>query len=500
MTVQNDIDKVFKNGLADYSEQPPTYIWNNVEQAINDNNNKKNKQLFWAIAASIALLLSFGTGFFVTHLKTAAVITNNQPEANKTDKNTNKTLAPTNSDNTVKANNLPVKENTNKNYSQVLPENTSIKKTEQFAEQQLPTQESDKNLKSSNQNSSKIIQTSAEGTLLPPVFGTIENYTSGNNNNNNNINELAIKSDHLEKIKPQKEYLAYTESEKDIVYLIRLLPLIDETDLDKKSNEKEEYAWSVGVSGTPLYSYRTLNNTSSDDYATAVETSVTNSDYSNEKPLISYAAGIDINYKLHKRWSIQSGIFYSEQGQISEDLTYNELANNYDNFTSDNQLIINTSNGDIIADISFALTSEYFNFPIANSDDSGEEVTSISSSESASFILTYEYYEIPLIVQYKLIDRKLSLSLSGGFSTNFLAGNTTYLKDGSKKEDIDATVEGIKPINYTSVFGVGIEYPLMTQLFVNLNPSFRYSINSLNEAGNVHPYSFGIFTGLKYKF
>lgn len=500
MTVQNDIDKIFKNGLADYTEQPPTYNWNNIEQVLSEKDKRKKRQFIWAIAASIALLISFGTGYKFTHTKATGFFTESHPKTTLI----NETTSPKNS---ALKNNITIEEPVHQSKNEFKQETTPTsgksvipKKNNQTEDPRLNNDSPTAKPEKPTQHQQKVIPASSEGMLLPPLFGDNENYNSINNIVVNNTQANSTE-DQLYTIKPQKEDLVYIEPEKDIVYLIKLLPLIDEEENPKQTNEKEEYAWGVGLSGTPLYSYRTINNTNDNvEYATATGTSGSDEDYSNEKALISYAAGINVNYCLNKRWSIQSGIYYSELGQTSENFTYNELASNYDEITSENQLVINTSNGNIVAGVSFALSNNYFDDAIATSNNTDDVVTSYASSESASFILTYEYYEVPLIIQYKMIDRKISLSLSGGLSTNFLTGNTTYLKNGSSKEDIDGSVEGIKPMSYTSVFGLGLEYPLITQLYINLNPSFRYSINSLNEAGTVHPYSFGIFTGLKYKF
>ena len=34
-------------------------------------------------------------------------------------------------------------------------------------------------------------------------------------------------------------------------------------------------------------------------------------DYQNEKPLVSYVAGVDVNYRMTNRWNVQGGVYLS---------------------------------------------------------------------------------------------------------------------------------------------------------------------------------------------
>jgi hypothetical protein len=49
---------------------------------------------------------------------------------------------------------------------------------------------------------------------------------------------------------------------------------------------------------------------------------------------------------------------------------------------------------------------------------------------------------------------------------------------------------------------MGMEYNFTKNLSLNLEPTFRYYINPYSEISGIkiHPYTFGIFSGLSYKF
>jgi hypothetical protein len=118
----------------------------------------------------------------------------------------------------------------------------------------------------------------------------------------------------------------------------------------------------------------------------------------------------------------------------------------------------------------------------------------------ATFIQTYDYYEIPIVVSYAVIDRKLTMSLSGGLSTNIMYGNNVYFENDNTRYELDAKNEDLKSMSYSGIFGIGVEYPIIKNLNINLQPTLRYSLTPINNSGTVYPYSFGIYTGLKYDF
>ncbi|HCC31906.1 MAG TPA: hypothetical protein DEQ03_17915, partial [Marinilabiliales bacterium] len=66
MTIHSDIDRIFKDGLADYSPKPPSFIWGTIEQVLERKRKKRQIVLFYSAAASVALLLSFGAGYLFT--------------------------------------------------------------------------------------------------------------------------------------------------------------------------------------------------------------------------------------------------------------------------------------------------------------------------------------------------------------------------------------------------------------------------------------------------
>jgi hypothetical protein len=62
--------------------------------------------------------------------------------------------------------------------------------------------------------------------------------------------------------------------------------------------------------------------------------------------------------------------------------------------------------------------------------------------------------------------------------------------------------KGLNPLSLSSSLGMGMEYNISNKLSLNLEPTFRYYLNpfSVTTGSFVHPYTFGIFSGVSYKF
>jgi hypothetical protein len=108
---------------------------------------------------------------------------------------------------------------------------------------------------------------------------------------------------------------------------------------------------------------------------------------------------------------------------------------------------------------------------------------------------------MPVIVKYKLIDKTVDFNLIGGLSYNLLVNNSVHAVIDGSKYNIGKTA-GLNPFMVSSSLGMGMEYNLSEKISLNLEPTFRYYLNPFSniQGAGAHPYSFGVFSGLSYKF
>ena len=89
----------------------------------------------------------------------------------------------------------------------------------------------------------------------------------------------------------------------------------------------------------------------------------------------------------------------------------------------------------------------------------------------------------------------------GGFSSNLLVGNETFMENSSGKSSAGKTKD-METLNYSGTLGVGLKYSLSKSIFLNVEPRIKYYLNSLNSNSEVSykPYTIGVYTGLSYEF
>lgn len=224
-----------------------------------------------------------------------------------------------------------------------------------------------------------------------------------------------------------------------------------------------------------------------------------------EQPVISYSGGFALAYKVSKRLSVQSGLYYASYGNELTGITSFGGFQNYDQFKGNSNFEVQTSNGTVYtnnADV--YLVDNLSNNRIASYFDKSSFDPAKASLEYLNNSLRQNlgYLELPVILRYKIIDRTFDFNIIGGLSSNLLVNNSVYASVDGGKYEVGKT-EGLNNILFSSSLGMGMEYSITNNLSFNFEPTFRYYLNSFNNfAGmsNLHPYSFGVFSGLSYKF
>lgn len=223
-----------------------------------------------------------------------------------------------------------------------------------------------------------------------------------------------------------------------------------------------------------------------------------------EQPVVSYAGGVAFAYRVSKRLSVQSGLYYTSYGnQISGISSFGGFRN-YDQVKGNSNFEIQTTNGRVATDnADVYLIDNMSDTRLAAFFDKStfDPVKANLQYLDNSLMQSLGYLELPLIVRYKVIDRAFDFNIIGGLSSNLLINNSVYTSAGGDRYEIGKT-QGLNELLFSSSLGMGMEYSLGRNLSVNLEPTFRYFLNPLNSLGisSTHPYTFGIFSGLSYKF
>ena len=451
------IDSLFKNGLENHEEAVPPFVWNNVADGIKTNSKKKRLYIIRAIAASIAILLSFTTGLLLTDYG------NNNITALNDTENSVDLIEIQNNDISISiqelVNNVKKKKPRKTLYADA---NLSASDFNENADYftVIPAKELDFNVINSD---SEIIEDEKLKSLL--------------NSNNKAQNKTEISKVIVSSVMHQKTYAATANYNKNF-------------EIKKK---KDQSGWIVGGYFSPVFSFRSAQTNESYSQprrasADNVTKEIQTKDFYDEKEqgAYSFASGVNIEYKTKNRWALQSGIYITSLGQvtdnISQELVINAQQQNYIMTTSAGSISIN----DNFADWEVATIQTVKEIP-----------------ETVELLQDFEYLEIPMNVRFNVLDdnSRVSLDIIGGISTNVLLKNRAFLQDDNQKYEIGET-NNINKFIYNSNIGLGVAYRFTEKISMNIEPSFKYSLVPLNKNYPIYyrPYYFNLFTGISYKF
>ena len=223
---------------------------------------------------------------------------------------------------------------------------------------------------------------------------------------------------------------------------------------------------------------------------------------SGERSRPAYSTGVTVGYKISDRLTIQSGIGMASIGQTISDVNVYAGLSDFYAVKSSYLYSVETASGTILAgntDLYLTDSRDRVGTLVQGNmaDPSKYELTQVGSEIQQVF----RYLEMPVVLRYKVIDRKLGLNLSGGVAYGLLVDNAAYTGEGSGLIRVGHT-EGINLHNISSQLGLGMEYDLSRKITFNLEPVFRYYMTPLSDiSGSLYkPYSVGFWSGFSFKF
>ena len=318
----------------------------------------------------------------------------------------------------------------------------------------------DKELKSAIKNSVKENKT-----------GIANNSVSNSNNSESNNADTKDKTIE-EELKPQNTIVDGTEKQ-------TIEEAIAENTIDEKEEEKQN-RWSVAPNVAPVY-YSSLGNGSSIDQQFNDNT---------KRSDINMSYGITGSYAVSKKLKIRAGINNVNLSRTTSDViafagaetAARGVGAQFSNITFDG----GTQNVSLISSdvLDRASTPELFDTQLADGE----------LNQNFGFI------EVPLELEYRVLDKKFGVNVIGGFSTFFLNQNEVFA-DINGASTLIGEADNLNATSFSANFGLGMDYSLSKQLNINLEPTFKYQINTFNNtSGDFRPFFIGVYTGLSFKF
>jgi hypothetical protein len=436
------IDVIFRDGLNSLEVLPPASLWQDIEPALRKRNNKG---LFLKIAAGLALLTSLS---LMAYFYGSMVINTNQEQSVAFAGHNLSTLF-------------------DPSYIDIA---VNEPQTQPFIEgQAIAMLDDEKPLSYSDNN------------IIPGQIINLQNVELQYDRLDNSVLRYnnVLRYDDVPDEVPAR-------SAPEIVLSSEILPV------DQINEEKRSKRWELGAKVSPTYLSTSLKT------ANQALSQMDN----NENAVLSYTGGFSVAYSMTKRLSIQTGIYYSSLGREVQGVT------SYSGF----EPFASSKSGTIFGVITSSGTINSINSDIYLADVAGDRIDGYYSVDNFDPVKSnlvpfgdqlrqnFEYLEIPLMVRYKLIDRKLDFNILGGMSYNFLVGNQTWAMNNSGSKVLIGSTEGIDHLLLSSSLGMSMEYELSERFSLNLEPQVRYYLNTGGDLGSGNPYTFGIFSGMHFRF
>nr|WP_319399708.1 outer membrane beta-barrel protein [uncultured Carboxylicivirga sp.] len=441
-----DIDKVFSEGLGDMEFLPSANVWAGIESKLENRGKKRGLIMVWGMVAAASVLAAIITTVLLFQISDPNKLTSSFAEVNNQTNN-----------------------------------------TEELSQIMAPTSDKELDLLDNDQN----VEESET-----PIIGFTEN----------NKNEVAVLHDDNSSQR-EETYLSKHLNYKPLLAkgVEKLIGRSDVGSKQLKSNTTKKYfplyAYNDDVKSPKDYQVLIGGGMSSaHNYRQTSGAPVRSYDNYSESGFNTLGGSINVRIETSKRWSVETGIAYSQLGQdISS-------ASNYQ---------ADLMYGDAMIRTSVSMPKSYTNslgkikfntIGSSSAPKAGIEKEAVNSiydiallSDADGIRQSLEYIEVPLMARYKLLDGVAIVSVAGGVSSNILVGNTAYLLDGNSKMDIGET-EGIKPVSWSSSFGLGFEVPVSKMIRIGIEPRFKYYLESVsdNTDYSFQPYSFSVFGGITF--
>ena len=463
-----NIDNIIREKLENFQTPPPPHIWDNVVSHLAER-RRRNRIFYmgWISAAAVVVLAFLAGWYFSDNLKSDknSIVNSEtiQTEKSNIDKTIQTELA--------KENPLTAKtdtENTNQiNYSETnlqaaaLPVNSKTVLNKTTASDYKSTSRESFNFKKMSSVNAGVTQNQKISTELA-----------------RHRNVITVKS--------------FSEQEQ---------LLIAENINNIKKAEKPDNNWKMGMFVAPGYS--SYNASHSASYSQ-------NMTYSGSDGNANVSGGLSVQYKTSKRWIVESGVYYAQNGQQSENSFHLFAKDQNADYMSGPSSLPYFSNEVRVENNNLAMNSTAgviaFNGTPKGAELTGDfEATKTGVTNlvvpNGEFSQVFEFMEIPIFVRYRVIDSKIGVELITGLNAGIVVGNNAYIDNQYGVQNIGET-QDISPVNLSGTVGVGVNYALGKNFSVAMEPRLNYYLNSINTNSSVdfRPYRVGFYTGVTYEF
>ena len=472
------IDQIFKEKLKNYEAIPDDTVWASIEADLNKNKKERKVIPLWLKLSGVAaaLLLTFILGYNYLNEsdnKNPSSIVDSPDNSNET--------SPLNS----------TKQNNRTDDSQILrieeinDEEKLVEENTILSEEDSPANKykNSQSFKLANSSTSNTEENTKSNTKLSstPVSSEItlnikqDNTIKVSPNDTNNKDAIAQTLNQLEEDEQTKQ--------DSLQHSVVLNNSIEEALANAKNNDSipietgKIKRWSISTSVAPVY-FNSLGEGSSLD---------TQFNQNSKTGNINLSYGVNVSYAINDKLRIRTGLNQLNLGYNTNDVIV---------YNSASALSLNEAK---LSTVNYALNASTVSFISVNPKFApSNDIMPLNSKGQIDQELGF--IEVPFELEYQFVDKKFGMSLIGGFSTLFLNSNEVFTIVDNQKSLL-GQANNLNDTSFSANFGLGVHYKFSPTFQFNLEPTFKYQINTfISTSGNFSPYIIGVYSGIKYKF
>jgi len=441
MEEKKHIDRIFQEKFKDFDATPREVVWENISSRLNENKRKNRILPLWykiaGVAALLALFINYASGLFKN-------TTSGSPSISTV----------------VSEDSLDISLASQQYTQNMIRSSIILKAIIQDTNDKL----TDRTIATKGRNiaeSSNLKEDQRNTKVISMVASDKYSYSDFN---------TTVASASIEENKTT------LESKKDLP-----IPFEKTEDISLAENTLSTKKIRVSTMAAPIY-YDNLGS------GTSIDSQFKNNASSGE---ISISYGINLAYQISEKIKIRSGISKVDLSYNTNDIAFTAAVNptalssinysdgNVPNFRIENRTVRQFSNLTASAEFNRA---------------------SLASPTAGYLNQKLGFIEVPLEIEYVIIDKKIGLNIIGGGSTLFLNNNMISLNSSDFSTNL-GEANNLNNISFTTNLGVGLDYNISPQFQLNFEPIFKYQLNTFTKTtGSVNPYYFGVYSGFSFKF
>ncbi|SDT30169.1 hypothetical protein SAMN05192545_3320 [Maribacter dokdonensis] len=502
---RKNIDELFRDKLSDFRQTPDNKVWRAIDASLDKRKKRRVIPIWWSLSGIAAALL---IGLLIFNPLTEEPNTNEILVETDNAPTTIDDIQPNIKnevfiDSITTNSNAIVEQSITSEGSVNDPEDSSLNPKKQTNTSTVLTKKINDKKAQITDHIAKNNTIDQETNALSQESLIAENISKegfDQNNTENPLNEDLNSSEAMAINKRESFKSLNTDSLKEEHTVTANTPIEETTETvepNKKSIfeeiehqeelKKEKVAtnrWSAGPNVAPVY----FNALGEGSPVNSIFTPNTKSGNIN----MSY--GVTVAYAVTKKLTIRSGINKVDYGYDTEDVA----------FSSSSSL---ASKGGQLSTINYAETSNTLTIAsnIVTSEkytttNLAQDVTAKSPTRDGFMSQQFGYLELPVELNYALLDKKFGVNIIGGVSSLFLIDNAVSLTSGDLTTEI-GEANNINDLNFSANMGLGLNYNFSQKVRFNVEPIFKYQLNTFSDVnGTFRPYSVGVYSGLTFKF